>query len=150
MPNDLALGAAAGFSATALMTLFEYPFWRRIGIGGVVEWEVNQILVSWILTRDHTRTQGLRGALGMHLLHGTVAGALLGVALTSLAPGARSVYWFAGLALSLLLWSVVPFIFRGAFEEKGRVRFSRLGMFLSFLSHVVYGVSLGFLLQILL
>lgn len=148
--DALGLGATAGFASTVLMILFEFPFWRSLGTSGVVEWEVNQIFVSRILGQEHDPKGRLKEALAMHLLHGTVAGAALAAVLFYFLPGARTLYWLAGLVLSLLLWSIVPFVFRGSIESAGKVIFSRTGLLVSLLSHVVCGTSSGLTLQALL
>jgi hypothetical protein len=144
---DVLLGGGAGFLSTALMTTFEAPFWSSWGLSGVVEWQVNQILVSRLVGGKYEAGRRLKGALAMHLLHGTVGGAFLAAVLVSFLLTLQPFFWFAGLAFSLLLWSVVPFFFRGRLERMGGVRFTTRGMVVSLLSHVVYGVSLGLMLQ---
>jgi hypothetical protein len=144
---DVLVGGVAGFLSTVLMTTFEAPFWSSWGMSGVVEWQVNQILVSRLAGERHEASRRLREALAMHLLHGTVAGAVLAAALSSLFLTLQPFFWFAGLAFSLLLWSAVPFFFRGRLERMGGVRFTGRGMAVSLLSHVVYGMSLGLMLQ---
>ena len=92
--DTLVLGAAARRLSTALMTLFEAPFWASLGVSGVGEWEVNHILVPLLLGVEHDPKRGLKEAVGMHLFHGTVAGAAwLPPFLPSSTPGSLSFGW---------------------------------------------------------
>jgi hypothetical protein len=67
----------AGLVSTGFMVLFELPFWRAFGIKAVLEWQVNQIIVTRLLKEEYNESRRLRPALAMHLLHGTVAGSVL-------------------------------------------------------------------------
>ena len=118
-----ALGAVAGLLSSALMTLFEAPFWASLGAGGVVEWEVNQILVSRLLGVKHDIRLRLKEAVGMHLFHGTVAGAVLAAAFSSLVYAWKPFFWLAALLFSLLLWTVAPFLLRRSLERMGSTHF---------------------------
>ena len=147
-PEDLlALGGFAGFLSTFVMVAFEAPFWRDFGIEGVVEWEVNAVLVDLLLGRDPGARRKLGPALAMHLVHGVAAGAVLAALLGTYLLPARTFFWLAGLLVSLFLWSLVPFLLRGSLERLGKRRFSGRGMAVSFASHVVFGLVLGLLLQ---
>jgi hypothetical protein len=148
--ENVLLGGGAGFLSAVLMTAFEAPFWSCWGMKGVVEWQVNQILVSRLTGERYDAGRRLREALAMHLLHGTIAGAFLAAFLSAFFLALQPSFWFIGLAFSLLLWSVVPFLFRGPLERMGGIQFTSRGMVVSLLSHVVYGVSLGLMLQALL
>jgi hypothetical protein len=145
----LAFGAGTGLAAAVLMTLFETTFWRKLGLEGAVEWQVNQVMVSSLLREKYDPGRRLKEAITMHLIHGTLIGSILGTSLGLLAvPGGYFVP--AAVSLSLALWLFVPYLFRGHFETSANVRFSRRGLSISFASHVVYGVSLGALLALIL
>ena len=146
LEGSLFVGGAAGLLSTALMVASETPFWFRQGIDGVVEWRVNQILVSAVLGERHDPKRRLGEALGMHLFHGAVGGAFLAALLSVLLPSSRGVYWLAALLFSLLLWTLVP-LFRGRLETTGGAALTDRGLAISLFVHVVYGLSLGLLLQ---
>jgi len=147
LADSILLGAGAGLLSTVLMITFEAPFWSSWGIYGVVEWQVNQMFVSRLAGEKYDAGRRLREALAMHLLHGTVAGAFLAALLSSFYLTSQPFFWFAGLAFSILLWLAVPFFLRGWIEGMGGIRFASRGLFVSLLSHIVYGISLGLLLQ---
>jgi hypothetical protein len=147
LADSTILGAVTGLLSAALMTAFEFPFWSSRGLSGVVEWQVNQILVSWVLREKYDQGRRLGEALVMHLFHGAVAGAILGAVLASLFLPYRGYFWLAGLLFSLLLWSLVPFVLRKQFERIAGTRFTNSGLAISLLSHIVYGLSLGLMLQ---
>jgi len=138
-----AAGAGAGFAAAILMTSFEAPFWKRMGIKGVVEWQVNQVLVAIVLGEPYDPTKRLTEALTMHLIHGTVIGVILGTALNVTPSIATAYYLPIGVALSLVLWLIAPFLSRNYFERRAGDDFSAAGLLISFGSHLVFGVALG-------
>jgi len=146
----LADGTVSGFLAAALMTSFEACFWRTMGIGGVVEWQVNLVMVSQLLHEKYNPEKRLREALGMHLVHGALFGALLGGIFSASSKLSASDYILAAVALSLFLWLLVPFLFRKSFEGRTGARFSRAGIGISLASHLVYGLALGVCLTALM
>jgi hypothetical protein len=148
--ETLAEGFGAGLVSTAAMVLFEFPFWRARGMAGVVEWQVNQILVSKVLREDYNESTRLLPAIGMHFLHGMVAGGILAVVLASFLLRFVWYFWAFGIVFSLFLWMIVPFALRQEIETAGRIRFTRYGIIVSLASHLIYGLILGITLQILL
>jgi len=84
----------------------------------------------------------------MRLLHGTLAGGILGVILTSFLMPFSGFYWGFGVAYSVLLWAIAPFALREVLESAGKVRFTRSGMLVSLASHLVYGLALGIVFQV--
>jgi len=84
----------------------------------------------------------------MHILHGTLAGGILAVILTSFLMPFSGFYWGFGIAYNLLLWAIAPFALRGVLESTGKVRFTRNGMRVSLASHLVYGLALGIIFQV--
>jgi hypothetical protein len=143
-------GFGAGLVSVALMALFELPIWKSRGMEGVVEWQVNQILVSKVLREEYNPSKRLTLALVSHILHGVVAGGVLAITLAAFLLQFAVYFWLVGLLFSLFLWSLVPLTFRRALESAGRVQFTRGGMLVSLASHAVYGLVLGALLQALL
>jgi tellurite resistance protein TehA-like permease len=144
----LAEGLGAGLVSTGVMVLFEFPFWKAGGMAGVVEWQVNQILVSKVLREEYNESTRLLPALGMHFLHGMVARGILAVVLASFLLQFAWYFWAFGILFSFFLWMLVPFALRREFETAGRIRFTRSGILVSLVSHLIYGLILGIILQI--
>ncbi len=139
----LMVGAGSGLGSAVLMTLFEAYFWRKMGIGGVVEWQINLVMVSQILHEQYNPTRRLKAALGMHLLHGAIFGSFLGAVLSPAERLGTADIFAAAVALGLVLWLVVPFTFRKPFEAPIGARFSNVGIGISLASHLVYGAALA-------
>jgi hypothetical protein len=142
------LGAClAGLVAAVCMTIFEFPFWRRWGMEGVAEWQVNAVIVS-LLVRKSTRGRvSSPMVVTMHLFHGAVLGVVFRALLLGfLGPTIPSstVLSYA-IVYTIVLWTVSPFLTRKFFETSGGFRMTRNGLAVSFLSHIVYGVFLGLL-----
>jgi hypothetical protein len=146
----LVLGAGAGLVSASLMTLVEAPFWRKIGISGVVEWQVNLVMVSWLLHEQYDPRKRLPDALGMHVLHGAVFGALLGGVLNLLAPLSPFGDVAAAEFMTLILWSMVPLLLWRPFMTATGARFSRIGLLISLIGHLVYGFALGEIIAVLM
>src|SRR2546428_11155004 len=71
-PNVL-LAAIAGLGAVILMTLFEFPFWKKWGLEGVAEWQMNSVIVSKTARRSRrTAESPISWMIGGHFFHGTV------------------------------------------------------------------------------
>jgi hypothetical protein len=136
----------AGLVAAFGMTLFELPFWRRSGIQGVAEWQVNAVIVSVLIRKFTNRRANTAMAVAMHLFHGAVLG--IAFRLLPFLPGATTLSsMILGYAIlySVVLWIISPFLTRSSFERSGGFRMTRNGLVVSFLSHIVYGVCLGLL-----
>lgn len=83
----------------------------------------------------------------MHTLHGVAAGAFLTLALSSFFLQFAAYFWVAGIVFSLTLWLIVPVGFRRYLESVAGVSFTQTGVLVSLGGHLVYGASLGLLLQ---
>ena len=145
------LGACfVGFVATVCMTLFELPFWRRWGMEGVAEWQVNAVIVSVLIRKFTNRRAGSAMAVVMHLFHGAVVG--IAFRLLLFLPGATihppTVLGYA-ILYSIVLWIISPFLTRRFFERSGGFRMTRKGLAVSFLSHDVYGIFLGLIVPVI-
>jgi len=129
--------AIAGFVAAILMTLFEFPFWRRWGLDGVAEWQMNsvsraqQLPISW--------------AVSGHLFHGTVAGIVFGLFLPviRLLLTSTIVILLSAVLYSTVLWIIFSIMLRATFEAAGNMRISNRGALIALISHFVYGFFLG-------
>lgn len=148
MPLLLALLGAcfAGLLAAICMTIFELPFWRKWGMEGVAEWQVNAVIVSVLIRKFTQRRVVASMSVAMHLFHGTVLGIVfrLLVGLLGTTILLSSVLSYA-IVYSVVLWIISPFLTRRLFELSGGFRMTRKGLAVSFLSHNIYGVFLGLL-----
>ncbi|HYY90453.1 MAG TPA: hypothetical protein VE955_00530 [Candidatus Dormibacteraeota bacterium] len=148
---DLAIaGAVSGLVAVLLMTVFEFPFWHRFGMSGVVQWQVNEIMTSRLFSERYVEGKRLRYAIAMHLSHGITLGALFSILLALVPAVPLWTLLLAGVSYSTILWLIVPFSFRDRLQRAGKTRFTKLGIAVSFLAHLVYGFFLGGLLILLL
>ena len=59
------IGLIGGLAATGAMTLVEFPFWKRWGLQGVLEWHENQVLTSRFFNLDEKRLH-FSGIFGLH------------------------------------------------------------------------------------
>jgi hypothetical protein len=146
---ELLTALLAGLVAAICMTLVEIPFWKKWGMEGVAEWQVNSVIV-WVLIRKFTRRRVVTSmSVAMHLFHGAVLGFLFFVILdlsqTSILLPSILVY---AIVYSILLWIVSPYLTRKFFASLGGFRITREGLTVSFLGHVIYGIFLGFLVMI--
>ena len=132
------------------MTLFETPFWYRFGMKGVVQWQVNEIMISRLLSKPYIKGKRLPLAISMHLFHGVALGVLFAILLVFASPLMLPPLYLTGLGYSIVLWIFVPFSLRGALQRAGGVRFTTGGMAVSLIAHVVYGLALGEILSVFL
>ena len=140
------LAAIAGLGAVILMTLFEFPFWKKWGLEGVAEWQMNSVIVSKTVRRSRRTAEApISWMIGGHLFHGTVAGVVFGLFLPFIALLATSMLaiLLAALLYSTILWAIFSIMLRGTFEAAGGVRISNRGVLVALLSHLVYGFFLG-------
>jgi len=145
------LGAClAGLVAAICMTIVEVPFWKKWGIEGVAEWQVNSVIVSMLIRKFSNRRVSISMSVGMHLLHGAALGIVFRVllALLGTAIPASSILTYA-IVYSGVLWIISPFLSRSLFERAGGFRMTKRGLAVSFLAHGVYGVFLGLLIPVI-
>jgi uncharacterized membrane protein YagU involved in acid resistance len=153
------IGIIAGIISTVMMTIFEIPFWKMMGIQGILEWHENQILVSKILKkfkrRDHD-TVCYTGILLLHIINGTVAAIVfpyVNLFFTSLfSQNEFSLSIIFGVAYGILLWTLTllpihkPITGLPIWNHplgKGPAIISICG-------HLIYGITLGTITSILL
>jgi hypothetical protein len=147
---DLIGIAAIGFVSAVIMTLFEFPFWRKWGMEGAAEWQINLVMVSKLLARSNGFDQpGLSWVIASHLSHGITAGIafwLVFPLFSSLVPIIGSSILIGSIAFSFVLWFLFLVLGRRTFESAGGIRITSRGLFFSLLSMLVYGFFLGLLL----
>jgi len=147
---ELLWGCIAGLVAAVCMTIFEFPFWKKWGMEGVAEWQVNSAIVSVIIRKFTHRKVDSSMSVAMHLFHGAALGIVFRVLLGSVGTTipSSSVLIYATV-YSGVLWIISPFLTRRIFELAGGFRMTRRGLAVSFLAHSVYGVFLGLLIPVL-
>src|SRR6266516_441990 len=146
------LGACfAGLLAAICMTIFELPFWRRWGMEGVAEWQVNAVVVFVLIRRLTRRRVVASMSVAMHLFHGAILGIvfrLLLIGMLGTTILSSSVLSYATV-YSIVLWLISPFLTRRFFEHIGGFQMTRKGLAVSFLAHNIYGVILGLLTPVI-
>jgi hypothetical protein len=133
------------------MTIFEFPFWRRWGMEGVAEWQVNAVIVSVLIRKLTQRRVVAWMSVAMHWFHGAALGIVFRLLLLGLlVPGvlSSSVLTYA-IVYSVVLWIIAPFLTRKFFERSGGFHMTRKGLAVGFLAHIVYGVFLGLLTPVI-
>lgn len=151
MTNILAV-PFLGLVSASLMTLTEFPFWKRWGMPGVAEWQLNWVTLS--VLRVLPADEGPRASwkvITSHLIHGMVASLVFVALLPSLlnlVALARSSLILDALVYSLVLWVVFSVAPRRAYERAGGITIARRGIFVSLISHSVYGLVLGILVTL--
>jgi hypothetical protein len=76
------VGFFAGLVATAVMTVFQYPFWRRWGLTGVLEWHENVCIIAR-LSRAGELESLLKRSFLLHFLNGGLASLVYSIILWS-------------------------------------------------------------------
>src|SRR6058998_3327951 len=113
------LGACfAGLLAAICMTIFELPFWRRWGMEGVAEWQVNAVIVSLLIRRFTQRRVVASMSVAMHLIHGAALGIIFRLLLIALLETTILSSSIIGDAIvySIGLWIISPFLTRRFLE----------------------------------
>src|SRR6266849_2207706 len=96
----------AGLIAAICMTMFELPFWRRWGMEGVAELQVNAVMVFLLLRKFTRRGVVTWMSVGMHLLHGAALGVVFRLLLLGLFGAMILSFQLLSYAIvySILLW----------------------------------------------
>jgi hypothetical protein len=137
------------------MALSEYPFWKRWGLVGVSEWQVDRIILSRIILRRSKLIDEPSfpwKTIGTHLLNSIIAGigfSVLQSIFYSYLPIMMFSVLYNTIVYSFILWVLFPVLGRSTFESLGKITIYNRGLLVSLLSHFVYGISFGFLLLIL-
>lgn len=136
------VGLLAGVVATGCMTLWELPFFRRFGIEGCLDWQINQHALS----RLNGKPVDANLALGLvvHWVVGTAAGT--GFSLVARAQS-TSALMHAGIGFGIVLWVLLMVVRKpitGRAPVEGRHGWLAAGV--SLVGHVAYGLVLSALL----
>lgn len=139
------MGFVAGLISTAVMSLTEYPIWRKWGMVAVSEWHLNQVIMAHFLHRPPQDL--LVPGLALHFVHGGLAGIVFTLVLAvsyvhnPIAIGA--VFGFVLWVLAVLLMKPVTGTgFRGH-------QLGQLSLVVSLLGHLIYGILLGLLVGLI-
>lgn len=143
--SRLIAGLLAGAAATACMMGWELSFYRRFGLEGCLDWEINQHMIS--------RWNGKEPAANLIpglVVHGAI-GSAAGVCFAALARGASDVVLVAGaVGLGVALWLLLLPLRRlatGAGLLDGRL--GDLPALISLAGHLIYGCVLGLVIACL-
>jgi len=96
------LSLLTGLFSTLMMTFFEFPFWRKWDLEGVLEWHENQVLYSKFFRTDRTKIN-FTGLFFLHFVNGGLGGIGFYFLLT-LIPSLITVMFFVGILYGLVLW----------------------------------------------
>jgi len=147
---DLILSGLAGLIAAAVMTAFEYPFYRKWGMGGVAEWQVNWVMMSALNKKwKDLKKPILSWTIASHLSHGIIAAAALRLILPVLfvwIPFTRELIILDAVVFTIILWFLFTFSGRRIYERVGRIKVTETGLLGALLSGIVFGIVLGLLL----
>jgi hypothetical protein len=67
------LSLLAGLFSTLMMSIFEFPFWRKWGLEGVLEWHENQVLFSKFFKTNRMQIN-YPGIFFLHFINGGLGG----------------------------------------------------------------------------
>ena len=96
------LSLLAGLFSTLVMSIFEFPFWRKWGLEGTLEWHENQVLYSKFFKTD-VKQINFPGLFFLHFVNGGLGGIGFYYLLT-LVPSLITVVVFVGIIYGLVLW----------------------------------------------
>ncbi len=151
---DLIEISAFGLLSSALMTLTEIPFWRKWGMQGVADWQVNQVMVSKLLGKSEAINQvGASWIIASKLIHGAAAGLVFRLLLPIffwLIPISKTLIIPDGIIYGIALWAIFLLGGRRIFERAGGIKMTRDGLLCGLLALLIYGIFLGFFLPITL
>lgn len=152
-------GIVAGLASTCLMTIFEIPFWRIWGIEGVLEWHENQILASKLkrkFTKYRHNAVSYTEILILHVINGVLASIIYPfvyiflISMFSINDYSLSIT--LGIVYGALLWTITllpihkPITGLSVWNHP----LGRGPAIVSFYGHIVYGITLGTIIKILL
>jgi hypothetical protein len=149
---ELVWAAFAGFVAALVMTVVELPLWKKWGMEGVAEWQVNWVMVSQMRKEWKQRPRPiLSWTLASHISHGVAAGMvfrlLLQLFFLIITLPVPSVVWF-GVLYGVALWFLFTVLGRRTYESVGKIIITNRGLLGALLSDAVYGLVLGLLVWV--
>jgi hypothetical protein len=148
---DLTWAGIAGFLAAIVMTVVEVPFWRKWGMQGVAEWQVNWVMVSRLSKKWKTLSKPiLSWTIASHLSHGVVTGIAFRILLPImfLIPLAKWSIVLDGAVYGVVLWFLFLLLGRRTYESAGHITITRKGLLGALFSDTVFGFFLGLLVSL--
>ena len=133
-PTDLVLIALIGLVSAAFMTLTESPFWRRWGMSGVTEWQINWVTLSVLriipANKNNREPKASWKVIASHLIHGMIAAivfVLVLPAVLSAFPSASSSIVLVAMGFSLTLWIIFSVGLKKVYERARGIHIQRRG-----------------------
>jgi uncharacterized protein DUF6789 len=139
------LGISIGAAATACMTAWELVFYRRFGLEGCLDWDINQHLLERL--NGKPASANLIEGLGLHILVGAAAGAAFFEVLHRVSAHEATTILAGGVAFGVALWLFLLPLRRfatGLGPMGGRL--GGLPILISLVGHLIYGAVLGALI----
>src|SRR6478735_6686406 len=141
------LSLLTGLFSTLMMTFFEFPFWRKWGLEGVLEWHENQVLYGKFFRIDGTKIN-FTGLFFLHFVNGGLGGIGFYFLLT-LIPSLITMMFFVGILYGLVLWVLTLLPIHKPITGIDPLKHP-LGLgpaITSLTGHIVYGVILSALMM---
>ncbi len=99
---------AAGLAATGVMILLELAARSRWGYAGLLDWQINQ--ATWARVTKRPEDTLVVPGLGLHFLHGLLAGLVFVLVMPLFPSGSSAVA--LGLGYGLVLFALTLLVFR--------------------------------------
>ncbi|MFN4336340.1 MAG: DUF6789 family protein [Candidatus Nitrosocaldus sp.] len=145
--NEALIGFIAGCIATGIISIIQYPFWKRWGMMGILEWHENQCLMSILLKKSPEKLT--KEGFILHFLNGGLAALFYAVVVKGLSLIDVDAN-LLGLSFGLLLWilTLAPIHkpITGVSITKHPLGYKPT--LLSLVAHVVYGIVVAHLVVI--
>ncbi len=137
-----------GFLSTILMTIFEFPFWKKWGLEGILEWHENQILISKFLKKDANKIN-IPGIFFLHFTNGIFGGIGLWVALIIIPQINLIPAHVLGLIYGWFLWTLTLIPIHKPITGLDPLHhpLGKGPIIVSFVGHSLYGIILGSILS---
>jgi len=150
--SDLIWAGLAGLTGGIIMTVSEYPFWKKWGMEGVSEWQVNWVMMTWFNSKWKSRQQPiLSWTIASHIFHGVLVGIALRLVLPVVIivlPVTKISTILDAVVLAVALWFFITYSGRKRFEVPGKIRITNRGLLVGLLSGIIFGIVLGLLLSV--
>jgi hypothetical protein len=152
-------GISAGLISTTIMTMLEIPFLRIWGIQGILEFHENQILVSNLIKkfkRTENNSTSYIGIFLLHIINGTLAALVFPFVYlfsTSLFfINKFSISIITGIIYGILLWvlTLLPIHKPITGLSVWNHPLGKGPLIISLCGHILYGLALGIITNILL
>ena len=143
------LSLMAGLFATLMMSIFEFPFWRKWGIEGVLEWHENQVISTRFFHISNDKPC-FKYIFFLHFLNGSLAGIgfLLILSILNI-PITGQYVVVLSLTYGLVLWIVtlLPIHKPITGHSVWNHQLGHLPSIASLTGHLIYGLVLGLVIM---